>query len=67
MTRDCNRYYAKLRVDGDSISIGSYKTPEEAHAAYSAAKISEVKRVVSLYPQLTEDTKKALLSRVFTE
>jgi hypothetical protein len=32
------RYRAKLWVDGKQIHLGGYPTPEEAHAAYVAAK-----------------------------
>lgn len=32
------RYYARIRVDGKSIPLGGYKTPQEAHEAYMTAK-----------------------------
>lgn len=67
VTRNYNKYHAKIRVDMESVLVGIYKTQEEAQAAYSAAKREEIKRVISLYPQLTEETKRALLSRTFTE
>lgn len=32
-----NKYRAAIKVDGAQISLGSFKTPEEAHAAYCRA------------------------------
>jgi hypothetical protein len=37
--RDCGKYQARLQVDGVSRSLGTYATPEAAHAAYVAAKM----------------------------
>jgi len=34
-----NTYQAKIKKDGESIFIGSFKTPEDAHEAYKAKSI----------------------------
>lgn len=36
--KDCNKYQAKLRRDGVTQHLGTFATPEEAHAAYVQAK-----------------------------
>ena len=36
--KDCNKYYAKISIDGKLVSLGSYYTPEEAHQAFLNAK-----------------------------
>tara|TARA_R110000751_G_C13509048_1_gene451317 strand:+ start:29 stop:514 length:486 start_codon:yes stop_codon:yes gene_type:complete len=33
-----NKYKAQIRINGKTINLGSYDTPEEAHAAYLKAK-----------------------------
>lgn len=35
---DCNKYQAKLRRNGITQHLGTFTTPEAAHAAYCAAK-----------------------------
>lgn len=35
---DCNKYQAKLRRNGVTQHLGTFTTPEAAHAAYCAAK-----------------------------
>lgn len=32
-----NRWHASIYVDGNGVSLGLFRTPEEAHAAYVAA------------------------------
>jgi hypothetical protein len=40
VSRQYNKYHAKIQVNGHWIYLGSFSTPEEAHAAYcGAAKI----------------------------
>jgi len=34
-----NKFYAKISVSGESIPLGSYDTPEQAHAAYCKAAV----------------------------
>ena len=38
VSRDRQRFRAQIKVDGQHIYIGTFDTPEQAHAAYLAAK-----------------------------
>ena len=35
--KSCNRWRARIRVNGKLICLGLYKTPEQAHSAYCDA------------------------------
>ena len=39
VSRDKNKFSARIVVDGKQIRLGRFKTPEEAHATYIAAKL----------------------------
>jgi len=38
VSKSGNRYRARIRVDGKTVNIGTFKTPSDAHAAYVEAK-----------------------------
>jgi len=56
-------FQADLRINGKKKFLGLYKTPEEAEAAYKAAKADEIERVAQL--QLNPLAKHALLLRAY--
>jgi hypothetical protein len=38
VTRDRNSYRAQIKINGKSVYLGNYPTPEEANAAYEQAR-----------------------------
>jgi len=48
------KYRSVVSVDGGSISLGLFKTPELARAAYVIAKNEEIMRKCGQYPELKE-------------
>jgi hypothetical protein len=38
LRKDRGTYVAKIRIEGEQVTLGTFKTPEDAHAAYLKAK-----------------------------
>lgn len=51
--KDCNRWKAQIKFRGKKMSIGRYKTPEEAHSAY-------VKKAQELFGEFANEGKRPL-------
>jgi len=41
---DCNKYQSKIRRNGVTVHLGTFNSPEEAHAKYCAAKEINMKK-----------------------